>query len=161
MQTAARFAALMDHLGLARAHVATQVASDVAQFAAHYPERIGGLVLCASTRLDPAPFEKLAARLLLISGDKGLTAQTADLAHARLPGARRHVLKDYAAAAWSDVVADRGGEVAGADGRSTGDRVVPGREPVAGPLQPRLAPGCSTARARAIACSPRGGDRGS
>jgi SAM-dependent methyltransferase len=114
LNTAARLAALMDHLGLARAHVATQVASDVAQFAADHPERIGGLVLCAPTRLDPAPFEKTAARLLLISGDKGLTAQTAEAALARLPQARRHVLKDYAAAAWSDVIADRGGEVAGA-----------------------------------------------
>jgi SAM-dependent methyltransferase len=114
MHTAVRLAALMDHLGLARAHVATQVASDVAQFAADYPDRIGGLVLCAPTRLDPAPFEKIAARLLLISGDTGLTAQTAESAHARLPQARGHVLKNYAAAAWSDVIADRAGEVAGA-----------------------------------------------
>jgi SAM-dependent methyltransferase len=111
MQTASRLAALMDHLGLARAHVATQVASDVAQFAAQYPERIGGLVLCAPTRLDPAPFEKLTARLLLISGDKGLTAQTAEAAQARLSQARNHVLQNYAAAAWSDVIVDRGGEV--------------------------------------------------
>src|SRR5262249_21767220 len=112
MQTAERLAALMDHLGLARAHVATQVASDVAQFAAQFPERIGGLVLCAPTRLDPAPFEKVAARLLLISGDTGLTAQTAESAQPRLPRARRHVLKNYSAAAWSDVIVDRGGEVA-------------------------------------------------
>jgi SAM-dependent methyltransferase len=113
MTSASRLAALMDHLGLARAHMATQVASDVAQFAAEHPERIGGLVLCAPTRLDPAPFEKIAARLLLMSGDKGLTAQTAESAHARLPKVRRHVLKNYTAAAWSDVIADRGGEVGG------------------------------------------------
>jgi len=112
LTTAARLAALMDHLGLARAHVATQVASDVAGFAAQHPERIGALVLCAPTRLDPAPFEKLAARLLLISGDKGLTAQTAEAAQARLSQARNHVLQNYAAAAWSDVIADRGREVA-------------------------------------------------
>src|SRR5262249_10383646 len=111
MNTAERLAALMDHLGLARAHVATQVASDVAQFAAEHVERIGGLVLCAPTRLDPAPFEKLAARLLLISGDKGLTAQTAERAQPRLPQARLHVLQNYNAAAWSDVIVDRGGEV--------------------------------------------------
>jgi len=114
MTTASRLAALMDHLGLARAHIATQVASDVAGFVAQYPERVGGLVLCAPTRLDPAPFEKLAARLLLISGDTGLTAQTAESAQRRLPQARRHVLQNYNAAAWSDVVADREGEVAGA-----------------------------------------------
>src|SRR5262252_9383265 len=114
MQTADRLAALMDHLGLARAHVATQVASDAAGFAAQYPDRIGGLVLCAATRVDPAPFAALAPRLLMISGDRGLTAQVAEPVHARLPQARRHVLRDYDAEAWSDVVADRAGEVAGA-----------------------------------------------
>src|ERR1044071_2711863 len=114
MHTAARLAALMDHLGLARAHVASQMASDVAGFAAQYPQRIAGLVLCAPTRVDPGPFEEIAPRLLMISGDKGETAQVAERVHARLPRARRHVLRDYAAEAWSDVVADRAGEVAGA-----------------------------------------------
>ncbi|HEV3394910.1 MAG TPA: methyltransferase domain-containing protein [Xanthobacteraceae bacterium] len=114
MQTAERLAALMEHLGLARAHVATQVASDVAGLAAQSPHRIAGLVLCAATRLDPAPFERVAPRLLMISGDKGLAAQAIESAHTRLPAARRHVLAGYEAMAWSDVVADRAGEVAGA-----------------------------------------------
>jgi SAM-dependent methyltransferase len=114
MNTASRLAALMDHLGLARAHVATQVASDVAGFAAQHAQRIGGLVLCAATRIDPAPFAEVAPRLLMISGDEGLTAEVADRVHARLPQARRHVLRDYEAEAWSDVIADRAGEAAGA-----------------------------------------------
>jgi SAM-dependent methyltransferase len=113
MHTADRLAALMDHLGLARAHVASQMASDVAGFAAQYPQRIAGLVLCAPTRVDPGPFEEIAPRLLMISGDKGETAQVAERVHARLPHARRHVLRDYQAAAWSDVIADRAGEVVG------------------------------------------------
>jgi SAM-dependent methyltransferase len=112
MQTASRLAALMDHLGLARAHVATQMASDVAGLAAQYPQRIGGLVLCAATRIDPAPFEEVAHRLLMISGDVGLTAEVAERVHAAR--AHRHVLRDYEAEAWSDVIADRAGEVAGA-----------------------------------------------
>jgi SAM-dependent methyltransferase len=111
LPTASRLAALMDHLGLARAHVATQVASDVAGFAAQHPERIGALVLCAATRIDPAPFTQLARRLLMISGDEGLTVDVAERVHARLPQARRHVLRDYKAEAWSDVVADRAGDV--------------------------------------------------
>jgi SAM-dependent methyltransferase len=114
VQTADRLAALMDHLGLARAHVATQMASDVAGFAAQHPGRIGGLVLCAPTRIDPAPFAQVAPRLLMISGDTGLTAEVAEPVHARLPRARRHLLRDYDAEAWSDVIADRPGEVAGA-----------------------------------------------
>jgi SAM-dependent methyltransferase len=113
MNTASRLAALMDHLGLARAHVATQVASDVAGFAAQYAARIGGLVLCAPTRIDPAPFAQVASRLLMISGDAGQSAQLAERVHGRLPQARRHVLRDYEAEAWSDVIADRA-ETAGA-----------------------------------------------
>jgi SAM-dependent methyltransferase len=114
MQTAERLAALMDHLGLAAAHFATQVASDVAGFAHERPERIAGLVLCVPTRVDPAPFERLAPRLLIISGDKGLSADTAERALVRLPQARRHVLDNYDAVAWSDVLADRTAEIAGA-----------------------------------------------
>jgi SAM-dependent methyltransferase len=114
MHTAERLDALMQHLGLATAHVATQVASDVAGFAAQHPERIAGLVLCVPTRVDPAPFERVAPRLLMISGDAGLSAETSLRAHARLAQARRHVLPGYDAVAWSDVVADRTAEIAGA-----------------------------------------------
>jgi SAM-dependent methyltransferase len=114
MHTAERLDALMQHLGLATAHVATQVASDVAGFAAGHPERIAGLVLCVPTRVDPAPFERVAPRLLMISGDAGLSAETTGRAHAWLPQARRHVLRGYDAVAWSDVVADRTAEIAGA-----------------------------------------------
>jgi ubiquinone/menaquinone biosynthesis C-methylase UbiE len=114
MHTAERLDALMQHLGLATAHVATQVASDIAGLAAEHPQRIAGLVLCVPTRVDPAPFERVAPRLLLISGDAGLSAETSLRAHARLAQARRHVLQGYDAVAWSDVVADRTAEIAGA-----------------------------------------------
>jgi SAM-dependent methyltransferase len=112
MQTAERLDALMQHLGLAAAYFATQVPSDIAGLAAQRPERIAGLVLCVPTRLDPAPFERVAPRLLMISGDAGLSAETTLRAHARLASARRHVLRGYDAVGWSDVVADRTAEVA-------------------------------------------------
>ena len=87
---------------------------DVAGLAAGLPERIGGLVLCVPMRLDPQPFERVASRLLMISGEAGLGAETARRAHERLPEAQRHVLRGYDATGWSDVVADRTTEVAGA-----------------------------------------------
>jgi SAM-dependent methyltransferase len=114
VDTAERLAALMQHLGLGAACFATQVASDIAGFAAAQPERIAGLVLCVPTRLDPAPFERVAPRLLMIAGDAGLSAEATGRARARLPAAKRHVLDRYAAAAWSDVVADRTAEIADA-----------------------------------------------
>ncbi len=112
MQTAERLELLLEHLGLEAAHFAAQTAGDVAGLAAHRPERIAGLVLCAPTRLDPAPFEGVAPRLLMMSGDAGMSAETTMRAHERLPRAQRHVLPRYDAAAWSDVVADRTAEVA-------------------------------------------------
>src|SRR5262245_34858860 len=111
-QTHQRLNALMDHLGLDQACFATQVPIDIADFAAKRPERVGGLVLCAPTRLDPRPFEAVASRLLMICGDTGLSAETARRAHARLAQAQQHVLPGYEATGWSDVAADRTADVA-------------------------------------------------
>src|ERR1700750_1808300 len=113
MRTDERLVALMDRLGLATAHVATQMAGDVADLSARHPERIGGRVLCVPSRLDPAPFENVAARLLMVSGDAGLSAGTTQRAQERLPQARRHVLIGYRTEVWSDAVADRAAEIAG------------------------------------------------
>ncbi len=129
MTTAERLAALLDHLALGAAHVATQMPADAAGFAECYPERIGGLVLCVPTRLDPAPFVGVAGRLLMISGDAGLTVAATVRAAERLPSAQRHVLAGYDAAGWSDVVADRTAELAGAMARFLSGR--PGAPPAA------------------------------
>ena len=112
MQTVERLTSLMQHLRLEAACFATQVPGDVAGLAAGLPERISGLVLCVPTRLDPRPFERVAPRLLMISGETGLSAETTRRAHERLPEAQRHVLQGYDASGWSDVVADRTAEVA-------------------------------------------------
>jgi SAM-dependent methyltransferase len=109
---AERLAALWDHLSLRCAHVATQMPGDLATFAAASADRIGGLVLCVPSRLDPAPFASLAPRLLMIAAEHGLTADVTARAAERLPAARRHLLCNYEAPGWADVVADRGEEIA-------------------------------------------------
>jgi hypothetical protein len=48
-----RLVSLWDHLGLKTAHVAAQLPSDLNDFASHHPHRIGSLVLCEATSLDP------------------------------------------------------------------------------------------------------------
>jgi SAM-dependent methyltransferase len=103
----------MDHLGVEVAFFATQVPGDVADLAWGRPERIKGLVLCVPTRLDARPFERVAPRLLMISGELGLSAQMTRSAQEHLPDAERHILRGYNAEGWSDVVADRTAEVAG------------------------------------------------
>src|SRR5947207_12797781 len=104
--TTARLVALLAHLGLARAHVATQIPADIAELAASHPERLAGIVLCAPVRLDPAPFVGLGERLLMISGEYGPTFDVTVRAADRLAGAERHIIRSYAAVGWSGVVQD-------------------------------------------------------
>ena len=108
-----RLISLWDHLGIGTAHVATQMPGDIAGLAAGFPSRLGGVVLCVPSRLDPAPFSEVSDRLLMICGEQGLTADTTARAMARLGGARRVVLAGYDAPGWADVVADRTDEIAG------------------------------------------------
>lgn len=112
MKLAERLAALWDHLGLGAAHIAAGMPVDVVAFAPAHPERVAGLVFCAPSRLDVVAFAPFADRLLLISGDRGMTADLARGATRRL-GNRHVVLRDYEALGWSDVVADRTPEVSG------------------------------------------------
>ena len=77
-----------------------------------HPSRVAGVVLCAPTRLDPAPFEKVAGRLLMLAGDRGLTTAVTENAAKRLAGSRVHILNGYEAVGWSDVAADRTAELA-------------------------------------------------
>jgi SAM-dependent methyltransferase len=107
MTVAERLRALWDHLGLAAAHVATQMPGDVADFARAHPDRLAGVLLCVPSRLDPAPFASVAQRTTMIAGARGPTAEVAIAAEKRLPGARRVVLDGYDPPGWADVVADR------------------------------------------------------
>jgi ubiquinone/menaquinone biosynthesis C-methylase UbiE len=108
----ARLLSLWDHLGIRVAHVATQMPGDIAGLAAGFASRLGGVVLCVPSRLDPPRFETVADRLLMICGERGLTADVTARAAARLRGAARLVLAGYDAPGWADVVADRTDEIA-------------------------------------------------
>src|SRR5947208_257830 len=111
--TTDRLIAVLDHLGIGRAHVATQIPADIGGLATAHPDRIGGVVLCAPVRLDPARFAAVADRVLMVSGEYGPTFEVTLRAEARLPGAARYVLDSYEAHGWSDVAADRAQELAG------------------------------------------------
>ncbi|MBN8871725.1 MAG: methyltransferase domain-containing protein [Rhodospirillales bacterium] len=104
---AERLLALWDHLGLEAAHVATQIPGDLAGFAAVAAARIAGLAFCVPTRLDPAAFQPVASRVLLIAAETGLSAAVTARGADQLAGARRVVLAAYDRPGWADVVADR------------------------------------------------------
>ncbi|MCW5740404.1 MAG: methyltransferase domain-containing protein [Alphaproteobacteria bacterium] len=86
---------------------------DIAGLASLHGERLAGVVLCVPTRLDPAQYVRVGERVLMISGARGLTADVTSRAAERLAGAERHVLADYDAPGWADVVADRTAEIVG------------------------------------------------
>ena len=111
LSTADRLVALLDHLGIGRAHVAGQIPGDMAGLAAAHPERLGGIVCVTPIRLDPAPFACVADRMLLIAGEYGPTFETVARAAARLPGAQRVMLEGYEAQGWADTAADRTGDL--------------------------------------------------
>jgi ubiquinone/menaquinone biosynthesis C-methylase UbiE len=116
-----RLVSLWDHLGLRQAHVATQMTGDVADFARRHSDRIAGLLLCVPSRLDPAPFAAVAARLVMVAGERGMTAEVTARVKPRLPGSDRIVLPNYDAPGWADVVADRTAQIVGALRGLTGD----------------------------------------
>jgi SAM-dependent methyltransferase len=103
----ARLVALLDHLGVARAHVASQIPSDIAGLAAAHPDRLGGIVCVTPVRLDPVPFAQVADQILLIAGEYGPTFGVTTRAAARLLGAQHFILDGYEAEGWADTAADR------------------------------------------------------
>lgn len=114
MPTRDRLVSLLDHLGIRRAHVAAQIPADVSDLAAQLPDRVGGVVLCVPTRLDPVPFTAVAERVLMIASERGMTNAVTQRALERLPGARREVIDGYEALGWSDAVADNPSQIAAA-----------------------------------------------
>lgn len=127
-----RLISLFDHFGLTTASVATQMSGDVADLARQHPERIAGLLLCTPSRLDPAPFATVAARTVMIAGERGMTAEVTARAEPRLPGSRRVVLPDYDAPGWADVVADRTDAIVATLRDLTGEASIPNLAPGSG-----------------------------
>jgi SAM-dependent methyltransferase len=106
-----RLAALFNHLGIGRAHIASQIAGDMAGLAVAHPERLGGIVCVTPVRLDPVPFATVAERMLLVAGEYGPTFGVTLRAATRLPGAQRFILDGYEAEGWADTAADRAHEL--------------------------------------------------
>ena len=101
-------AALLDHLGIARAHFAGRNAADLQGLALTHPERIASLTLLCPMVLDTPTLATLQTRLLVVSGDQGSGARRVRAGLADLPQAAVAMLDDYAGLTWSDIAAERG-----------------------------------------------------
>jgi SAM-dependent methyltransferase len=125
-----RLRQLLRHLGIDQAHFAGRSPRDWTGLATKYPEVVSSLTLIGP--FDPRTVEQLAARLLVVIGDRGPVADTVRNAMNRLPGAQLVALRDYDLQGWSDVAAERGHELGGAIlqflGRMTPPPSIPPRE---------------------------------
>jgi ubiquinone/menaquinone biosynthesis C-methylase UbiE len=109
-----RLVALLDHLGIGRAHIASQIPGDMAGLVVAHADRLGGIVCVTPIRLDPAPFAGVADRMLLVAGEYGPTWEVASRALAQLPEARRIMLVGYDAQGWADTAKNCTGELVAA-----------------------------------------------
>src|ERR1700680_1745252 len=84
-QVEACLAALLDHLGIARAHFAGRGSGDLPGFIARQPQRIASLTLLCPAVLDTSSLAPLAGRLLVVTGDDGPGARRVQAGLAELP----------------------------------------------------------------------------
>jgi SAM-dependent methyltransferase len=112
----ARLLAVLDHLGIARAHFAARAGTDWEGFAAHHPDRVASLTLLCPAALDPGSLRELAPRLLVVTGDHGPGPRRVKAVLPLLPQAATYVLDDYPGLTWADLAVERGGEIGAAMG---------------------------------------------
>jgi len=105
---------LFQHLGIGAAHIAAGRLglTDWQGVATRHPNRVASLTLINPPMLDTGQFRGLASRLLTVTGDRGPTAEGAVKLLADLPGSVSHSLGGFECHPWSDVIADRGSEIA-------------------------------------------------
>ncbi len=103
---------LLRHLGIEQAHFAGWLARDWSGLVAKYPETILSLTLVNT--FDPRLVEPVAARLMVVTGDRGPAAETVRNGVSRVPGVRHVQLPDYNLLGWSDVAGERQREFADA-----------------------------------------------
>ncbi len=101
-----RLQALLDHLGLDRAHVGARMPQDWQPLAADLTDRVASLTLLCPSFVDPTAMAPLASRTLVLASDlPAYSHQIIDALAAR-PAARLVPLADYRPHLWTDIVHD-------------------------------------------------------
>ncbi len=106
--TADRIAAVLDHLGLEKVHVAACMSGDWGELVSRHPDRIRSLTVVTPhlNKGVPAHLDSFAAPVLVITGDQGAPAERARDLSVRFRQGNLHVLRGYASPAWADTIAD-------------------------------------------------------
>jgi SAM-dependent methyltransferase len=105
---------LFKQLGIERAHIAARNVGDWQGFATAHPDRIASLSLLCPIALDARAHAGLAARTLVITGDRGAAAERVATVLQSVEDIASVRLADYEALMWSDLAADQGAEIAAA-----------------------------------------------
>ncbi|MGH8065526.1 MAG: methyltransferase domain-containing protein [Candidatus Entotheonellia bacterium] len=106
---------VLQHLGIAPAHVAARVPGDWQGLATAHPETIASLTLICPQGMEPGLLSPLASRLLVISGDRGGPAERARRVVTNLPEATLHILRDYdSPTPYTDLAVDHTAEIGAA-----------------------------------------------
>ena len=99
-----RIAAVLDHLGIQRAHFAAGIASDMLGLLIPPEERVASLTLINPNRLETAALSRLGKRLGVITGSDGLPSDVVRKGMPALPDARLVRFAAYYTTTWSDLV---------------------------------------------------------
>ncbi len=109
-----RIIRLLQHLGIKRAHFAARMPTDFTGLASAHPEAVSSLTLVCPPGTGGGALDAVAPRLLVLTGDRGGSAEALRRAATSLTGATLVTLGDYFSPAWADVAADRTDEICSA-----------------------------------------------
>ena len=99
-----RIAAVLDHLGITRAHFAAGLASEILPLMDITEQRVASLTLVNPNRLETGALAGLGDRLTVITGSDGLPSKVVRQGAPLLPDARLLRFDDYHTTTWTDVV---------------------------------------------------------
>ena len=106
-----RLLALLDHLGIARAHFGVQNSTELNPLIAERPHCLSSLTLAGPNRLLAEAVRPVAERLYVMYGDAGAGAEAVARAMPDLPETRYLRFDDYMVLIWTDVLADHAARV--------------------------------------------------
>ena len=106
-----RLVQLFEYFDLSEAHVAACRPEDWRGFVGRYPDLISSLTLVCPPTFDTTPLRSIASRVVVLMGDQGPAVAGVRQSLAAISDATLITLRDYVTLAWSDVIADRCGEI--------------------------------------------------
>lgn len=110
-----RIMQVLQHLGIAPAHIAARVPGDWLGMATKHPEAVASLTLVCPQGMEPYLLSPLASRLLVIAGERGRPAERARQVVMNLPEATLNTLRDYVSPTpYTDLAVERTAEIGAA-----------------------------------------------